>query len=104
MEDQSAMSKKLMPRSRARRRMGIESPSSSTQPVQAELPIDMVPRHSCETASSVRPNRMQSMRDSLRWGACELESGHDAPGLGSITAGPIQQTLARIGRSTDEFR
>jgi hypothetical protein len=29
--------------------MGIESSSSSTQPFQAELPIDIVPRQSCDT-------------------------------------------------------
>ena len=63
-EYQSAMSKKVMPRSSARRRIGTESGSSSTQPFQAELPSDIVPRQSCETRSPVRPNRMYAMRHS----------------------------------------
>src|SRR5256885_12385789 len=59
------MSKKLMPTSRARRRIGTESGSSSTQLFQAELPIDMVPRQSCDTLRSVCPNWMYSMRSSV---------------------------------------
>src|SRR5207249_5267962 len=43
-------------------RIGTESGSSSTQLFQAELPIDMVPRHSCDTLRSVCPNWMYSMR------------------------------------------
>ena len=50
-EYQSAISKKLMPLSIARCRIGIESCSSSTQRFQAELPIDIVPRQSCDTLS-----------------------------------------------------
>src|SRR5215469_16515969 len=49
------MSKKLIPRSSARLRIGTDSGSSSTQLFQAEEPIDMVPRQICETLRSVLP-------------------------------------------------
>src|SRR5262249_60977539 len=58
------MSKKLMPRSSARWRMETDSGSSSTQLFQAELPMDMVPRQSCDTSRAVLPKGIRFMRES----------------------------------------
>src|SRR5579872_230226 len=60
------MSKKVIPRSSARLRIGTDRSSSRTQDFQAELPRDMVPRHRREALRPVRPKGTYCMRGAWR--------------------------------------
>src|ERR1035438_10442542 len=57
----SAVSKKLMPASRARRRKGRLSSSSSTHSRHFFEPYVIAPRHRRDTFSPVEPSRVYSM-------------------------------------------